>query len=381
MNLPATANNRSSKVTRLAISAAALAGVIVATACSGGNFSSTPPATVTAAISHFCITPSTIAQVAPIPVTGGFSGTLNIGASSATSSSCNVAVTVASGADVTTNDATRRAAAIRETLGTSQAPVLQISMDNAFTNNVEVTGATLNTPPVLSFPDGVYYGVVSSGTLPSTVLQFTAKNGVLTLTSTGMPIIIIPGTTATISLYGNGVIPQITSSPTPSPAANPTATPTAAPTATPTAMPTAAPTDPGEIIATSLTISPSTCQQFGYPATSITYTATAVTNAPPGTVFEYGWFTHPSFTVTVQPPTVDIGGVIFGFQNTALLNSPGFAGPGQFGESGENGEMDVYLYLAPVGSQEYPTGPVLFANGRPAIATALVDGGEITCPT
>ena len=122
-------------------------------------------------------------------------------------------------------------------------------------------------------------------------------------------------------------------------------------------------------------------EQLGYPATSITFTATAVTNAPPGTVFEYGWSTYTPFTVTVQGPTVDLGGLTVGLPNTAVLNSPGFAAPGTFGGgmSGSSGEMNVELFLAPTGGQEYPT-QVFFASGPPAGAVALVYAGESTCP-
>jgi hypothetical protein len=297
-----------------------------------------------------------------------------------------VAVTVASGADAVADAAARKAAGSRAPEASSQNPIFSMMLSNAFTNDVGVTGATLNAPANLNFPDGTYYAVVSYGTLPATVLQFTAKNGSLVLTSTGLPILVIPGGTATIAVYGAGVIPQVT----PAPSASPTATATASATATATASPaaTASPTPvpsstptvvPGTIVASSITLSPFGCVALGNAPTTQLFSAIAVTNASPGTTFEYGWQTYSPFTVTVPPPTQPIGGLTVGYSNTATLNSPGF--PQDGGSLVGTGEsLLVYLFLPPVPPGTLPQ-QVMGLNGAPASASVTIEGGINSCPS
>jgi hypothetical protein len=304
-------------------------------ACGGGNVSLSPQTSsqsLAAATSQTCFTPSTQAQNVALPSTGGITGTLAIAAGSATATSCDVAVTLTTGSAVTTIAANVRHAES----GTPAKPILEISLDNAFTNNVEMTGAVLNTPPNLSFPDGTYQALVTSGTLPPTVLVFTAMNGVLTLASTGSPILIAPGTSATLTLYAKGVTPpDATPSPSPSAAASPSATPTAAPTATasvtPTALPTATAAPSGStIVASSITLSPgATCIDVGFDAQTYSYSASAVTNASPGTQLYYGWRLGGGGSLTVPPPTTNLSylpsddpqyGATAGPANTATIS-------------------------------------------------------------
>ena len=207
-------------------------------ACSGSGGTATAPISVTptSATSSTCFTPSTATQNVALPNTAGFTGTLTVGAFPAAGTSCDVTVTVATGGAVVAPAAIDRAARAVPAGGVrhaaaSGAPLLSITLDNAFTNNVAITGAVLNTPANLNFPDGTYYALVSFplGQPPET-LAFTASNGVLTLASTGY-IMITSFSTGTLYLYPLGVMPPAIP-PTPTPA--PTATPSAGATATPT---------------------------------------------------------------------------------------------------------------------------------------------------
>jgi hypothetical protein len=381
-------------VTRPLDSSRVAAGIVLvcALAACGGTSTAPPPLTLgetpAAATSSTCFTPSTSAQTVALPATAGFTGTLSVAAATASAASCDVTVTVATGTAVNapavqTAANARSAQAVNPTAG----PILDLSMSNAFANNVAVTGAVLNTPPNLTFPDGTYYALIVSGTLPPTVLVFTASGGVLTLQSTGQPIIVVPGTTSTLYLYARGVMPSIANAPSPSPSpapsssasAAPSASPTAGPTATPTAMPVPSPTPtpaPGMIVASSITLSPGACIQFGNAPGSQLLTAIAVTNAPPGTAFEYGWVAQDVFTITVPGTTQTILNQTVGFSNTATVNSPGFPQGSLFGSGAS---ALVYLYLPPVPPSLTPT-PVLTAAGYWATASVPVDGGTITCP-
>jgi hypothetical protein len=154
----------------------------VLAACGGGGVATTPVASaapdtdVTAATNTFCITPSTSAQAVTVPNTGGFTGTLNIGAVASAAASCDVNVAVASGADAAVRSGVT-AAALRRIAATNPAngPIWSISLSNAYVGGVEMTGATLNTPSAINDPDGTYYAVVTDGTLPPTVLQSLLK--------------------------------------------------------------------------------------------------------------------------------------------------------------------------------------------------------------
>jgi hypothetical protein len=352
-------------------------------ACGGGNVSLSPQGasqSLAAAMSQTCFTPSTQAQSVALPSTGGITGTLAIAAGLANATSCDVTVKFSTG-----SSALSTASNVRRLDATMPPkPLLEISLDNAFTNNVEVTGAVLNTPPNLSFPDGQYQASITFGTLPPTVLIFTAANGVLTLASTGTPIVIAPGTSATLALYARGVTPP---EPTPSPAAptptpNTTASPTSAPTATssPTTGPTAT---AAAIIASSVSISPSNCVYFGLDAgKSQVFTASIVTNAPPGTVFAYGWFPNlgGSFSLMVPGTTMDgytnTSRFTVGMQNIATVTLTGsYAGA----NSGGVGEALLFQLFLPDATNSNFT-PVTFANGAYASTYVHIDAGSITCP-
>jgi hypothetical protein len=263
----------------------------------------------------------------------------------------------------------------------ANAPILDISMANAFTNNVAITGAVLNTPSNLNFPDGTYNALIVSGTLPPTVLVFTAKGGVLTLQSTGQPLLIVPGTTATLYLYARGVTPTLANAPSPAPSGSASASPAPSATATvpPTNTPLPAPTAtqvPGTIVASSLTISPGGCIQFSNAPASQVLTAIAVTNANPGTTFEYGWAAQDVYTIAVPGTTQPYLNQTVGTSNTATVSSPGFP---QGSLTGSGASALVYLYLAPVPPSLTPT-PVLKTGGTQASASVRLDGGANTCP-
>jgi hypothetical protein len=366
--------------------------LICALAACGGT--SSAPASIplvqtpAAATSTTCFTPATTAQTVVLPATAGFTGSLSVAASAAAASTCDVSITFstgsAAGAPAVETAANARSA---QGVNATSAPILDISMANAFTNDVAITGTVLNTPPNLNFPDGTYYAVIVSGTLPPTVLVFTANGGVLTLQSTGQPLLIVPGTTSTLYLYARGVMPSLTNAPSPSPApsssasAMPSASPSALPTvtATPTSTPMPAPTPtqaPGSIVASSITISPGGCIQFGNAPASQVLTALAVTNATPGTVFEYGWAAQDVYTIAVPGTTQPILNQTVGFSNTATVSSPGFP---QGSLTGSGASALVYLYLPPVPPSLTPT-PVLTAGGMQASTSVRIDGGANTCP-
>lgn len=356
-------------------------------ACGGGSVAIAPPATpqfLAAATSRTCFTPSTQAQNVALPSTGGITGTLAIAAGSANAPSCDVTVNFSTASlEVKLASNVRRLDA-----GTPPKPLLEISLGNAFTNNVEVTGAVLNTPPNLSFPDGTYQALITFGTLPPTVLIFTAVNGVLTLGSTGTSIVIAPGTTATLALFARDITPPEptpspgASSPTPTASATASASPTVAPTATssPPVGPTAT---PAAIIASSVSISPSTCVYLSDSNKSQVYTASFVTNAPPGTEFGYGWFPNlgnGDFSLTVPGPTMDgytnESRFTVGMQNTATVTlTRSFSGP----NSGGSGAKLLFQLFLPDASHANFT-PVKFANGQYAQTYVELRAGSIMCP-
>jgi hypothetical protein len=372
---------------------------LAAGGCSGSTGYTTAPIdeTPAAATSTTCFTPSTAAQNVALPNTAGFTGSLNVGAFPAAGTSCDVTIAFATGSAAAAPAAIQRAAAAagtrHEAAGSTPTPLLSIAISNAFTNNVIITGAVLNTPPNLTFPNGTYYAIVSSGggILSSTVLVFTATNGVLTLASTGTALVVYPGSTATLYLYPRGVTPPaVAPTPTPSPSptlapgatATPTPLPTAVPTATAAATPTPAPTSsatPGAIVASSFTVTPSGCFAFGNTSGVQTFTASGVTNAPTGTVFIYAWFTNISpFTLTVPgpPPATNVA-YTYSYQPTVTVTSPNFPLP----ISGITGVgVQLIGYLNTVNPINGPPVPVTFASGGPATATVNLEGGTNTCP-
>jgi hypothetical protein len=368
-----------------------------AVAACGDNTTTAPRASVpnespAAASNTFCFTPSTAAQNVAIPNTAGFTGTVNIGASAAAASSCDVQVTVQTGSDVgvMTYSASRATAGVRSTQAT--APILSIALDNAFNQNVVVTGAVLNTPSNLSFPDGTYYAVVVNGSGIATGLVFTASGGVLTLASTGLPIVILPGTTATLFLYARGVTPPpvaptLSPSPSSSPTTTPTATamPTASPSATPTPMatptPSPSPTSSAAITG-SVTLSPSGCFQFGANGGTQIFTAVAVTNAPQGTQLVYGWFPWTSNPDTFAVPGTNLylfrpgysQEFLGGYQPTATLTVIPLSQQAM-GPSGTGEPVMVALWAVVNGSPV----PIQQPGGGDAVASVTVDEGDLTC--
>jgi hypothetical protein len=368
-----------------------------AVAACGDNTTTAPRASVpnespAAASNTFCFTPSSAAQNVAIPNTAGFTGTLNVGASAAAASSCDVQVTVQTGADVgvMTYSASRATAGVRSTEATN--PILSIALDNAFSQNVVVTGAVLNTPPNLVFPDGTYYAVVVNGSGNSTGLAFTASGGVLTLASTGLPIVIVPGTTATLFLYAHGVTPPPVS-PTLSPTATPSGTPTATPTgtATPTASPSATPAPTATpmpsptssaAITGSVTLSPSGCFQFGANGGTQIFTAFAVTNAPQGTQLVYGWFPWTSNPDTFAVPGTNLylsrpgytQQFLGGYQPTATLTVIPLSQQAM-GPSGTGEPVMVALWAVENGNPV----PIQQPGGGDAEASVTVDEGDLTC--
>jgi len=317
---------RSHNVASLRVAGALAVLACAFAACGGGVSTPTPLASatpgtdITAATSTFCVTPSTSAQVVNIPNTGGFTGSLNIGAAASAASSCDVNGAVASGTDATAPSGVT-ASSVRRIAATNPAngPIWSISLSNAYAGSVEVTGATLNTPPNLNFPDGTYYAVVTDGTLPPTVLQFTAKNGVLTLASTGLPMTILPGSTLTLYLYAHGVVPSdanlptaapspapsasASASPAPTASASPTASPSATPVPTPTpiASPTAVPT-----YSAVMSLSPAGCMAFGTAGGTQTYIASLTTTAPSGTQLYYVWSNPNAAGLTYSFPSTPV---------------------------------------------------------------------------
>jgi len=266
-----------------------------------------------------------------------------------------------------------------------------MSMSNAFANNVEITGATLNTPPGLVFPDGTYSALVVSGTLPPTVLTFTAKNGVLVLTSTGLPIIVAPGTTATLYLYAQGVVPTDANGPTPSPVpsasasagatASPAASapPTAAPTASP--VPSPVPSTGSTAYTATITVSPSNCIAFGNAGGTQTYTAAISTNAPAGTQLYYIW-SNPvqqpfTYTFPTAPVSIGIGlnGAFATTSNSVTITVPPFPEGTLAGSSGSFQVTGAY-YDADPHVQE----TIIFSNPS-AYANVVIAAGIATCPT
>jgi hypothetical protein len=125
-----------------------------------------------------------------------------------------------------------------------------------------------------------------------------------------------------------------------------------------------------------MTISPGGCIQFGNAPASQVLTALAVTNATPGTVFEYGWAAQDVYTIAVPGTTQPILNQTVGFSNTATVSSPGFP---QGSLTGSGASALVYLYLPPVPPSLTPT-PVLTAGGMQASTSVRIDGGANTCP-
>jgi len=358
-----------------------------------------------AATSTACLTPSTASHNVSIPNTGGVTGTIAVAAFASAGTSCDVTFTIASGSDVVdpsaTADAGLRAATERRAAASSPQPqpIFSIGITDAFTSNVGVAGVTLNTPAALNFPDGTYYAVVAGGLLGGQTLTFTAHNGVLTLSPTPEPFVVVPGSTATLYLFNKGVIPPENFAPTPTPSPTPTLapgaspsptaspTPSPTPTASPTPTPAPSPTAPSDIVASSLSISPSACFTFPLNGTTQDFSATLVTNAPPGTVtFYYYWSNNmlDVYTLNVPNPVTSINGftpprnVTVSTGTTVSVTAPN-GNPTNTGQVGGTGILTVTAWYAVPSITGYVQ-QVTDANGTPVSATASWVWGESNCP-
>jgi hypothetical protein len=248
---------------RLALSAFIVSAALAA--CGGGATSTTPtvPAsvvTLATATNTVCVTPNTsAAQTVSLPSTGGVSGTIAFGAYPAGATGCD-SVIISTGADIATTQSLLRSAQSvgRESNANSSTPLLTISVGQAFDSSGPVSafgyqtiisGMQLTASPNLNFPDGTYYATVTASG-QTFLIPFTAKNGVLTVSGggAGLPLLILAGSSALITLYQQGVMPP-TNTPSPSPSA--TATNGANPTPTPAGgTPTGQPVPDGTTIGT-----------------------------------------------------------------------------------------------------------------------------------
>jgi hypothetical protein len=231
----------------------AAAGALFAAGCGGSSTLTPQPRSIVlpAATARTCVYPSTQAQTVALAPAGGVSGTISVGAFPAASQTC-IAITLATGADATANAAAsivrvasgERAQAATPAPAPTPMPLLTISITDAFSYGVVITGMTLNTPSNLNFPDGTYYATISDQT--SLGYVFTAKNGTLTLSSTNAQFLVTPLDTATLTLYPRGYVPVFSTSPSASPSASlapsPSAVPSASAVPSPTPIPTSTPT-------------------------------------------------------------------------------------------------------------------------------------------
>jgi hypothetical protein len=377
-------------------------------ACGGGGSVNTipvaAPASLPAAVANNCIAANAQAHTTALPAAGGVTGTVSLGALPAASSTC-VAVTLATGADATLaiNTTTLQSSARKTLAATTVPPLVQIDFSNATNVQLSLTSITLNVPS--SVPAGSYPATITTsydrgdGILNTTVVNVTvtvSNSGQATIggLSVGQPLTVITsGKEALFTIYPAGtVLPSASATPTAGPTTSPTATaspmasaspsPTMSPTPFPTASPTAAPTVAGAIVGTSLTVSPATCAVFGNGPTTLTFTATAVTNAPPGTVFLYGWASGSGYMETVPQPvttynTTAYFGYSFSPSNTITITSPQYPNGSLVGG---NGNMSVILALPPSGFYLDPI-PVNNTSGSQLTARVTLEGGTDTCPT
>jgi hypothetical protein len=269
--------------------------VALLAACGGGATSTTPIAaqsvTLATATSTVCVTPSTSAQSVTLPATGGVSGTISFGAYPAGAAGCD-SVVISTGADVATAESMMRSAqdAVRESNANSSAPLLTISVGEAFGSSgpvsafgyqTIVSGMQLTVAPNLNFPDGTYYATVTASG-QTFIIPFTAKGGVLTVApgTAGLPVAILAGSSALIALYPLGVVPN---APSPGPSSSASASPSVSPSAAPS-------TPAGQPVPDDTTIGSATLTIEGQPNnTNGTMTTTPIV---------YYAFT-PIFTVSV----------------------------------------------------------------------------------
>jgi hypothetical protein len=276
--------NRSAPALRAILLLSGLS-IAVLSACGGGSVSTTPlvsasvpPVTALASATNtVCVTPNSSApQSVNLPATGGISATITFGAYPAGATGCD-SVTIATGADVATTQSFLRSGqnGVRETSATTTtAPLLTISVGAAFGGSgpvsafgyqTIVSGMQLMVSSNLNFPDGTYYATVTASG-KTFIIPFTATGGVLSVAggTAGLPVLILAGSSALITLYPQGVMPPA-STPSPSPSA--TASASASPTSSATASPTAA-ASAGQPVPDGTTIGTSTLTIEGQPNNS-----------------------------------------------------------------------------------------------------------------
>jgi hypothetical protein len=240
-------------------------------ACNGGSASPppfstgiavpTPAPSLADATNSMCVTPQAQAQTVTLPSTGGVTGTISFGAFAAGATGCDV-VRISTGAAVETQALHRRGLSLRPSASSSDPqPILTISVGEAFGTNPIfgtasiISGMQLTVAPELNFPDGTYTATITdtgvAGPISSAVpITFTAKNGVLTVTTNSgtLPFVVVAHSWAVLKLYARGVEPPPPTTPTPAPSTSPTVTPTPSPsptvTPTPSPTPTVTPTPP-----------------------------------------------------------------------------------------------------------------------------------------
>ena len=240
----------------------AIATLSVVVACSGSTvvLNGTPGRAAFAgfetAANVVCVQPAATAQTVALPSTGGVSGTLSFGAFPAGATGCDE-VKIATGADAETADWSARSVLVARLEGgeSNPPPLLTVSVGEGLDGNTVfgyetiVSGMQLNTGPNLNFPDGTYYATMTlpnGNTSQLFIIPFTAKNGVLTVSTIPLPngkqfpVVIVANTSSILTLYPHGVIPVVPVETTPSPSPSPTVT--ASPSPGPSGSPTASPT-------------------------------------------------------------------------------------------------------------------------------------------
>ena len=357
----------------------AVAELLLALAgCGGGSTAPSPiaaasPAPTPPSTSSLTVTPSAAAQTLTVPNTGGFTGSLTVGAFAAGTTG-TMQITFLAGDAATLSSVRRDSASVRAPQAAG-GPIFQTQISGGISGQVLITGYLLNTPSNLVFPNGTYQAVLSYNTLGTQGLTFVAQNGVLTLVTNGNPLIILPGQTLLLSVYAPGVTPGPTPSPSPSPSPSP------APGATPTPSPTPSPV-PTPQTGGSISVAPGPCVNVGYAAGSLQYTAGAAVAVPLGSRLLYGWYSSQyQYPINVPPPTYSAAAP---FRNTsfpvtaseATTASVTYAAYPMGGGQASDDEIIVFAFLlGPDGSIT----PVEGSDRQAIAATTEIAAGPTTC--
>jgi hypothetical protein len=245
-----------------AIGVVAIATLCAVVACSGTTvvLNGTPARATfsgfATASNVVCVQPAATSQAVTLPSTGSVSATISFGAFPAGASGCDE-VKIATGADAETAAWSARSVLAARLAGdeSNPPPLLTISVGEGIDGNpifgyeTIVSGAQLNTGSNLNFPDGTYYATMTNpngATSQLYIIPFTAKNGVLTVSTIPLPngkqfpVIIVANTSSILTLYPRGYVPVVPVEPTPSPSPTPpaTATPSPGPSGSPSPSPT-----------------------------------------------------------------------------------------------------------------------------------------------